>query len=143
MRVGTNQELVLSLLALAVAPRCSIWVALAIVAQLAGTPTHVQAAAAASDNSCDARQVLIIDPQAGSSCSIAFTPGDAFVVRVEQRDIDVTVSLQDASGRQAVAVDSPTKRASTEVLLAGPRLSGSTRCWFEPRLASPARSARR
>ena len=49
---------------------------------------------------------------------------DAFVVRVDQRNLDVVVSLQEASGRQAVAVDSPTKRASAEVLLAGPRLSG-------------------
>ena len=57
-------------------------------------------------------------------CSIASTPSDAFVVRVDQRDIDVVVSLLDASGRQAGAVDSPTKRASDEVLLAGPRLNG-------------------
>jgi tetratricopeptide (TPR) repeat protein len=100
------------------------WLAFAIGVQLAGAPTHGHTAAAASHDSCGARQVLIVDPQAGSSCSIALTPSDAFVVRVDQRDIDVVVSLQDASGRQAVAVDSPTKRASAEVLLAGPRLSG-------------------
>ena len=112
MRVGTHQALVTAPLALA-------------IVVLAGVPTHAQAAAPPSNDSCGAHRALTVDPQAGASCSIAFTPDDAFVVRVEQSNIDVVASLRDASGRQAVAVDSPTKRASAEVLLAGPRLSGT------------------
>lgn len=120
--MGTHQQASSSSPALG----CGAWAALACGVQLVGWPAYAQAAAAKSpNNSCSPKQVVIVDPQAGWHCSIALTTSNALVVRVDQRDIDVVLSLQDTSGRQVLAVDSPTKRASAEVLLAGPRLSGT------------------
>ena len=63
---------------------------------------HAQAVAAAPTHaSCSMRQIIAVDPQEGWRCSVNLTPRDAFVVRVDQRDIDVVVSLQEASGRHA------------------------------------------
>src|SRR6185369_1298652 len=122
MRVGTKQEARLSRPSFG----RSVWLALAVTGQLVGPRAHGQGTAAKPPkNSCSATQVVIVDQQASWHCSIALTTSDAFVVRVDQRDVDVVVSLQDAKGQQALAVDSPTKRASAEVMLVGPRLSGT------------------
>ena len=105
-------------------------------------PGHAQRPPAASaSGACESRQIISVDPQGGWRCALALQPADAFVVRVDQRDIDVIVALQDTRGRQAFSVDSPTQRASAEVLLVGPRLSGSYALVVRPR--STVRSAQR
>ena len=98
---------------------------------------------APTNGSCSARQLVIIDPQQGWRCTVKLTPPEALVVRVEQRDVDVVVSLQDQSGREALAVDSPTKRGSVEVLLAGPALNGEFALVVraKPGIASAQRAA--
>jgi tetratricopeptide (TPR) repeat protein len=106
-------------------PGCLVSFLLAAIGQLAGAVAHAQADSAAPTNaSCSKRQLIAVDPQEAWRCSVNLTPGDALVVRLDQRDIDVVVLLQEPGGRQAVAVDSPTRRAGAEVLLAGPGLSG-------------------
>ena len=92
-------------------------------AQLVAAPPQ-SAAVTPTGGLCSARQLVVAEPQQGWRCTVNFGASDAFVVRVDQRDLDVVVSLYDAHGRQALSVDSPTRRASSEMLLIGPRLSG-------------------
>jgi CHAT domain-containing protein/Tfp pilus assembly protein PilF len=98
---------------------------LAAGAQLADAAAPPQSAAVAPTNgSCNTRQLVVVHAQQGWRCTIKLTTRDALVVRVDQRDIDVVVSLQDERGQQALSVDSPTMRAGAEMLLIGPRLNG-------------------
>jgi len=79
---------------------------------------------ASANESCSARQVIVVEPQKDWRCTVNVEPQDALVVRVDQHDGDFVLSLQDARGQQALSVDSPTRRASSEILLIGPQLSG-------------------
>ena len=100
-------------------------VLLAVTAELASSAAPAQSESVAPpDGICDVRQLIVVDLQQGWRCNLRLNAADAFIVRVDQRDVDVILSLRDASGRETIAVDSPTKRASAEVLLARPRLTG-------------------
>lgn len=105
--------------------RCLALASLAAAAQLASTATLAQGnSAAPAGGACAPRQVIVVELQRGWRCTVALKADDAFVVQVDQRDVDVIVALRDERGNEVLAVDSPSKRASPEVLLAGPRLSG-------------------
>jgi CHAT domain-containing protein/tetratricopeptide (TPR) repeat protein len=94
-------------------------------AQLLSAATLAQSdSAAPAGSTCAHRQLIVVELQRSWRCTVMLKADDAFVVHVDQRDVDVIVTLEDEGGHEVLAVDSPAKRASAEVLLAGPRLSG-------------------
>ena len=105
--------------------RCLALVALAAAAQLPSAATLAQSDSAAPAGSpCAPRQLIVVELQRGWRCTVMLKADDAFVVHVDQRDVDVIVALEDERGHEVLAVDSPSKRASPEILLAGPRRTG-------------------
>ena len=88
---------------------------------------------APANGPCSARQLILVGPQEGWSCRVDVAAHDTFVVRVDQRDVDVVVSLHHARGQPTLSVDSPTRRASAEILLIGPRLSGTYTLLVRPK----------
>ena len=73
---------------------------------------------------CAERQSISLDTDSPWQCELSLTPQQAYVVRAEQRDIDMVIAVVDSAGRAVLSTNSPTKRAGPELALVGPQLTG-------------------
>ncbi len=85
-----------------------------------GLSTAVQA-----EQPCRATTRVAITPQEPFRCDLPLTAGRPVLVRVDQAQLDVTLELLDPSKRSVVKVNSPTRRAGPELLLAAIPTSGT------------------
>lgn len=104
-------------------------VCIAALAGVASMPLTAAAAPAAqavkSSGSCADRQSVSVDLHAGWRCQVSLTREQAYLIRVEQRDLDVVVTVVGPKLEELLAVDAPTRRASPELVLLGPQLQGN------------------
>jgi CHAT domain-containing protein/lipopolysaccharide biosynthesis regulator YciM len=80
-------------------------------------PVGLSAAAHAAQP-CRATTRATVTPETPFRCDLPLAAGRSVLVRVDQAQVDVTVELLDSTKRSLVKVDSPTRRAGPELLLA-------------------------
>ncbi|MGH8308357.1 MAG: CHAT domain-containing protein [Steroidobacteraceae bacterium] len=73
---------------------------------------------------CGETQRVTIARDAPWRCEMTFQPGRSYLVRADQTRADLTVELLDPAGASVIKVDSPTRRAGPELLLANARKAG-------------------
>lgn len=102
-------------------PRRSGPIAALLVAAVGFIPSSANAA---TNRSCADRQSVAVDKHAEWRCELALRPEQAYLVRADQRNLDVMVEVVAPDASRAIAVDAPAKRTTRELALLGPTLSG-------------------
>lgn len=77
-----------------------------------------------SSSPCVDGQSVALDQRAGWRCDLMMTADQAYLVRVGQRDADLSITIVAPGDVQLLTVDAPTRRASPELALLGPQLTG-------------------
>jgi CHAT domain-containing protein len=128
-----------------VAGRGAIWTVTLIVFVISAGMAHSAQispdASPVSGARCAAAQDITLDPRSTWTCEIALTADQAWVVRVDQRDGDIELTILDAQDEELLVIDAPTRRATTELALIQPRATGKHRVSI--RSMEPAARVRR
>ena len=105
-------------------------------AQTAAGPAKQPDRASARHIACAERHSISLDTDSPWQCELSLTPQQAYVVRAEQRDIDMVIAVVDSAGRAVLSTNSPTKRAGPELVLVGPQLTGRYVIELRPAVAA-------
>jgi len=127
MCVGKDKERYLARSLSSAAMRTFTLIVFVIGAGMAHSAQTSADASSVSGSRCAAAQGITLDPRSDWTCEIALTAHQAWVVRVDQRDVDVQLTILDAQNEELLVVDAPTRRATTELALIQPRATGKHR----------------